>query len=83
MLVARWHVRVPILGRGRGNDALNVAGRAVLDLRKDEGRDGRGEGIDCRAPFGNAFNDVSCLEGQLVDGRYEQEGGNNHLEAGL
>lgn len=51
LLVARWHVLVPILGRGRGDDALDVAGRAVLDLRKYGGRDGRGEGIDCGAPF--------------------------------
>ena len=73
LLVARWHVRVPILGCGRGDDALDVAGRVVLDLRKDGRRDGRGEGIDCRAPFGlcghagvvfgNVFYDVSCLEG--------------------
>ena len=71
--VARWHVRVPILGRGRSDDALNVAGRIVLDLRKDGGRDGRGEGIDCGAPFGlcgyagvvfgNVFDDVGCLGG--------------------
>lgn len=92
LLVARWHVRVPILGGGRGDDALNVAGRVILDLRQDGGRDSRGEGIDCRAPFGlcghagvvigNVFDDVGCLEGQLVDGKYEQEGGENHLEAG-
>lgn len=85
LLVARWHVRVPILGRGRGDDALNVAGRVVLDLRKHGGRDGRGEGIDCGAPFGlcghagviigNGFDDVGCLGGQLVDGGYKEEGG--------